>query len=307
MALGIDIYARYQNVTDWNAVRGRGVGYLWVKLTDGGSRAASPGDRLVAGAKSVGIPVGGYHFGETSPSPEQQAAVFVNEVRRLDATGLVPVLDIEAPFGADGGARDFGIRFCRAVEAQGFRPGVYMNNAFAKVLRPDGWGINGLCIWIARYGARPDPAAGRYDIHQYSSSGQIPGISGSVDLNESYTDNQFAGGGNALATYYTEDTIMRIPKGGAENAGTSYTLPVSPLREHDLVIAPGAAPVVLYAVYNWTMTEGTGSGGNPVADPANPIVVNTQQGGSYIIPQGTTKIDIVYWADGDFSAGVFPR
>jgi lysozyme len=307
--LGVDLFARYQKVTDWTAVRARGVGYIWVKLTDGGGRATNPGDGLVAGAHQAGIPVGGYHFAETSPSPEQQAAVFIGEVRRLGATGLVPVLDLETPFKPDAFAQDFGIRFCRAVEAAGFRPGVYMNNGFARALRPDGWGIPGLVIWIARYGAHPDAAAGRYDIHQYSSSGTVPGISaGGVDLNESYTDSHFTSGpapGSGVAAYYTEDSIMRVPKGGAEGEGTSYTLPASALREHDLVIAPGATPVVVYAVYNWTMRRGEGSGGNPIT-PGEPYVVDTQEGASWRIPLGTTKIDLVYWADADFSVGVMP-
>ncbi|WP_020667871.1 glycoside hydrolase family 25 protein [Amycolatopsis nigrescens] len=193
MALGIDIYARYQNVTNWQAVKNHGVGYVWVKLTDGGGKAVVPGDGLVAGAKSVGIPVGGYHYAQFSPTPERQAEIFIAEIRRLGATGLVPALDLEAPFGPNGAARDFGIRFCRRVAELGFRPGVYMNNAFAKATRPDGWGIAGLAIWLARYGARPDASAGHYDVHQYSSSGQVPGISGSVDLNDSYTNNHFAG------------------------------------------------------------------------------------------------------------------
>ncbi|QWF83789.1 glycoside hydrolase family 25 protein [Amycolatopsis sp. CA-230715] len=200
MALGIDIYRKFQTVTDWNAVRNHGVGYVWTKLTDGGGIAtAGPADAIVNGAKSVGIPVGGYHYAQLSPSPERQAEIFIAEVRRLDATGLVPALDLEAPFGPNAGARDFGIRFCRHVAELGYRPGVYMNNAFAKATRPDQWGIPGLAIWIARYGARPDPAAGHYDVHQYSSSGQVPGIRASgVDLNDSYTNNHFAGGGEFL-------------------------------------------------------------------------------------------------------------
>ncbi|WP_158886364.1 glycoside hydrolase family 25 protein [Amycolatopsis anabasis] len=193
MALGIDLYARYQKVTDWRAVRNRGVGYVWVKLTDGGGRAQYPGDGLVSGARSVGIPVGGYHYAQTSPAPERQAEILINEVRRLGATGLVPMLDLEAPFAPNNAARDFAIRFCRKVASLGFRPGVYMNNSFAKALRPDNWGIGELVIWLARYGARPDAAAGRYDVHQYSQAGQIPGINASgVDLNESYTNRHFA-------------------------------------------------------------------------------------------------------------------
>jgi lysozyme len=220
MALGIDIYARYQKVTDWHAVKGHGVGYVWVKLTDGDGRVANPGDSLVAGAKSVGIPVGGYHFSQPG-SPEGQADLLLGEVRRLGATGLVPMLDMEDnPPGSGrpnipaGQKRDFVIRFCNRVRAAGFRPGVYMNNADARALRPDTMPVPGLVIWIARYGAKPD-YGGRYDLHQYSSSGGISGIQAqAVDLNESYTNNHFA---VASKTEEDEDMSVIAPAGTNEH------------------------------------------------------------------------------------------
>lgn len=189
MALGLDIY-RYQTVTNWGAVKNHGVQYIWVKLTDGGGPAIVKGDAQVNGAKSIGIPVGGYHYAQFSPSPEAQADILLREVDRLGAHGLVPMLDIEAPFSANQQAKDFAVRFCDKVAARGHRPGVYMSDSFARVLRPDTWPVNPV-IWIARYGARP-AYPGRYDVHQYSSSGTVPGIIGSVDMNESYTNAHFA-------------------------------------------------------------------------------------------------------------------
>jgi GH25 family lysozyme M1 (1,4-beta-N-acetylmuramidase) len=196
----MDIYGAYQNVIDWAAVKNHGVGFVWVKLTDGAGPADVRGDRQVAGAKSVAIPVGGYHFVQAHPSPEAQADLFADEVLRLRATDLAAMLDLEdnpprsqRPNIPDGQKRDFAIRFCRQVARRGLKPGVYMNNSLASKLHPDQWDVSGLVIWIARYGAQPDPAAGRYDAHQYSSSGHVPGITAQgVDLNESYTTNIFA-------------------------------------------------------------------------------------------------------------------
>ncbi|QRP43682.1 glycoside hydrolase family 25 protein [Amycolatopsis sp. FDAARGOS 1241] len=196
MALGIDIYRRFQTVTSWPRVKQAGVTFVYVKLTDGGGTpAGGTGDNEVNGARSVGIPVGGYHFVQANPGAEAQADILLGEVTRLGATGCVPMLDLEDnPAGSampnipDSQKAAFGKAFCRRLDARGFRPGVYMNNALATLLRPDNWGIPGLVIWIARYGARPAAAAGRYDIHQYSSSGSIPGITAAgVDLDESYT------------------------------------------------------------------------------------------------------------------------
>jgi GH25 family lysozyme M1 (1,4-beta-N-acetylmuramidase) len=214
MALGIDIYRRYQTVDNWSQVKNAGVTFCYVKLTDGNAVAsAGPGDNEINGAKSVGIPAGGYHFSQPGDAAAQ-ARLFVNEVKRTGALGLALQLDLEDNPPESGKAnipdsqkKAWGIAFCNEVMRLGFRPGVYMNNALAKLLRPDQWGINGLVIWIARYGAKPAPEAGRYDIHQYTSSGTILGIRASgVDLNESYTSNHFGSQGASMATVHERQT-----------------------------------------------------------------------------------------------------
>lgn len=199
MSPGVDIY-RYQTVTDWHALAGA-VSWAYVKLTDGAGPAVVRGDKQVNGCQSVNIPVGGYHYAQPG-NPEQQAAVLLSEIRRLGAVDLAPALDLEAPFTPGSAAKDFGIRFCRAVAEAGYRPAVYMSASWAGTMRPDQWGIPGLVIWVAAYGtnsgAAYDPKrtpatvtryyAGRYDIHQYTSTGRVAGISGVVDVNEALTD-----------------------------------------------------------------------------------------------------------------------
>jgi hypothetical protein len=71
-----------------------------------------------------------------------------------------------------------------------------MNNSFARALRPDTWDPDPV-LWIARYGARPD-YGGPVDVHQYSSSGQVTGIAGSVDLNWAYTKRHLHKGGDDM-------------------------------------------------------------------------------------------------------------
>ncbi|MEV4053048.1 GH25 family lysozyme [Amycolatopsis sp. NPDC049688] len=197
MARGTDVHPYYQRGLRWNQVSD--VHFAWVKVSDGGAAYSMTfggvryvPDTHVAGAKAAGIPVGGYHYAQLTPGPEVQADVLLGEVARLGARGVAPMLDLEAPFQANAAARTFGVAFCRRVAAAGYRPAVYMSAAFARVLRPDQWDVPGLVIVIARYGARPEaPGAaqylGRYDVHQYSSSGTLPGSAGAVDLDESYT------------------------------------------------------------------------------------------------------------------------
>jgi GH25 family lysozyme M1 (1,4-beta-N-acetylmuramidase) len=41
--------------------------------------------------------------------------------------------------------------------------------------------------WVARYGSQPQRVK-KYGVWQYSETGRVPGISGNVDLDESYID-----------------------------------------------------------------------------------------------------------------------
>lgn len=193
MASGIDIY-RYQTVTDWGAVKRAGVTFVYVKGTDGGGLAPVHADGQVRGAQGVQIPVGLYHYAQLSPSPETQADVLTAEVRRLGATGMPPALDLEAPFGPNTAARQFAQRFLNRLRANGF-PVVtlYANTSMLAGIGADTLGVPGLKIWAANYGVNDGKRhsysySGHVDIHQYTSSGRVAGITGLVDMNESLTN-----------------------------------------------------------------------------------------------------------------------
>jgi len=208
VAFGIDIYDRYQDVTDWRVVRDAGVRFCIIKATDGGGRAVAPADAFVRGARSVGIPVGLYHYAQLSPGPEIQADVLNAEFRRLGPVQLPPVLDLEGDFHLKAGdspatrtqkisrAVDFARRFATRLSACGHpRVLLYVNTSFLSSLRPHTWGLPGLLVWAADYGPNdgrrhPDlsPYTGPVAIHQYTDRGRVPGITGNVDLNESLTD-----------------------------------------------------------------------------------------------------------------------
>ena len=77
MARGTDVHPFYQRGLRWDQVSD--VAFAWVKVSDGGApyTRADGGvlhrpDTHVAGAKARGIPVGGYHYAQPSPAPEQQ-------------------------------------------------------------------------------------------------------------------------------------------------------------------------------------------------------------------------------------------
>lgn len=196
--LGIDIY-RYQTVTDWNAVRRHGVSFVYVKGSDGGGPAIVRADVQVRGAQSVDLPVGLYHYAQLSPGPEAQANILTAEVRRLNATGLPPALDLESPFLPNGVARDFARRFLTQLRNNGFNSvTLYANTSMLTGIAADTIGVPGTVIWAANYGNNDGNRhsmtyRGKVDVHQYTSVGLVRGISGRVDMNESLTNALFEG------------------------------------------------------------------------------------------------------------------
>ena len=198
MAKGIDIY-RYQTVTDWNAVRNSGVQFVWVKLSDGFGPAKVRGDGHVGGAKSVGIPVGGYHFAQKG-DPARQAHVFLGELNRLGAWGIVPALDIENSGVSWSGqeAHDFTVGFLAEMRRYTARVALYANTSELGAMRAADVvaKVPGTIIWEANYGNNngsrhslpPTAWAPHRAAHQFTSVGRVPGIRENTDINESFID-----------------------------------------------------------------------------------------------------------------------
>lgn len=299
MATGVDVHCYYQRGLRWDQVSG--VHYVWVKVSEGmrantyttGGVTYRP-DTHIAGAKSRGIPVGGYHYAQPG-DPRAQADLLVNEVERLGATGVLPALDIEAPFTPNQAARDFGEAFCNRVRERGYRPVAYMSDSFAAVLKPSTWASKPV-LWIARYGAQPKST--RYDVHQYRSDGALPGSAGAVDFNESYNDSHLAAAatnppaaltGKIMMTEANMATLPAAPGGGYEVLATPPDANVKLIFASKSVITGGN-------VYNWSPTPGAGTGGNP-----GQWKTEVQEGEAIALPRGTSKAHIEYTCDSPVS------
>jgi GH25 family lysozyme M1 (1,4-beta-N-acetylmuramidase) len=310
MVDGIDVFTLYQDVRDWRAVRRGGYAFCYVKVSDGNEDRADNG--YGPAGRAAGLAMGAYHYAQPG-NPVAQADRLIARARAAALTDLAPALDLEDPFTPGPAAASFAVAFLRRVAQLGHRPALYGNNTMlSAVLGPVRAAVPETLIWAARYGAEPTVP---YDVWQWSSSGHVPGISaGSVDLNRADAipyDRPAPGTASSTSTTsITEEdcTMIRIPKGGSEGGidkAVNYQLAVSMLREHDVIIAPGDKPVVLYASYHWAWDRGTG--GNPVPDRNKPVVVPVQGSYSYIVPKGTGKVDLLFWADDDFTVHTAPR
>jgi lysozyme len=199
---GVDLHAVYQRTIDWPRVAQSDLVFFYVQVSRGAGvlerefegKLYTP-DSQCEGVHSIGRLLGGYHYATRDASPERQAALLANQVRKFGAYGLPPALDLEKPFAPDDpDTVDFGRRFLTALRQHGFGQVTIYSNAFllGKV-KPDTWGVPGLVIWAADYAtdAKGDPAPLRYftgpvDIRQYSSTTRIDGIGPEfVDMNRS--------------------------------------------------------------------------------------------------------------------------
>lgn len=178
MSEGVDLFGLYNTVTDWRAVRNSGIEFAWVKLSDGNTNRDDYG--YVAAGRGVGIVMGGYHYAQPG-DPVAQANRLIDRCIAYGALELAPALDLESPFVPDQYAINFSVAFLKQVQARGHVPVLYANNSMLSgVLGPIRQTVPAVRVWGASYGAALTVP---HDVHQYTSSGRVPGIVGNVDRN----------------------------------------------------------------------------------------------------------------------------
>ncbi|WP_051697141.1 GH25 family lysozyme [Thioclava indica] len=187
---GIDA-ARYQGVIDWRRARAAGVSFAWLKASEGGDHIDPGFHQNARAARAAGVPVGGYHFFYFCRPAVEQARWFIKQVKRHSGD-LPPVLDIEwnhtspscqrRPDAAK--VRDEMRVFLRTLEAHyGTKPVIYTTIDF--------WEDNGLDqfrgydFWLRSVAGHPSSryADARWTFWQYSGTGVVPGVPGTVDMN----------------------------------------------------------------------------------------------------------------------------
>lgn len=192
---GIDA-ARYQGLIDWPRARATGVSFAWLKATEGGDRIDPGFAPNARAARAAGVPVGGYHFFYFCRTAAEQAEWFIRNVPRVKGD-LPPVLDIEwnhtspscqlrpDPAKVRAEMRTF-LEILRAHYH--VTPVIYTTVDF--------WADNdlgkmrGYDFWLRSVADHPSvryPGAS-WTFWQYTGTGVVPGIGGTVDL------NAFAGG-----------------------------------------------------------------------------------------------------------------
>lgn len=192
---GIDV-SYYQKEIDWQQVADFGIEFVIVRL---GCRGYESGslieDKMVhtylQGARQAGLKIGAYFYSQ---------AITVEEARE-EARFALEILDgfqLELPIAYDweyvsDTARtanmtgqllmDCTVAFCETIREGGYEPMVYFNPTMTQVyLDLAELQQQGYPFWLAHYSdVMTFPY--RVELWQYSYTGQVPGITGNVDLN----------------------------------------------------------------------------------------------------------------------------
>jgi lysozyme len=199
---GIDV-ARFQTSIDWNSARASGVNFAFIKATEGGDRVDEMFRSHWRGADAAGVRRGAYHFFYHCRSPEEQARWFFKQVPRRSGD-LPPVIDMEwTPTSPTCTIRrapeviraDAKVLIRMFTEHYGTAPILYTTVDFYEDNQM--YKLSGVDFWLRSVAAHPsDRYPGQHwAFWQYTSTGQIPGIAGDVDI------NVFAGNETAWADW----------------------------------------------------------------------------------------------------------
>jgi GH25 family lysozyme M1 (1,4-beta-N-acetylmuramidase) len=189
VADGIDV-SHWQGTIRWSQVKSDGISFAFMKATEGTTYPDPTLKTNWAGAQAVGIYRGAYHFARPSTgTAAAQARYFVSKVGSFSGAGVLPpVLDLEASGGLGVSAlRTWTSTFLTTVESlTGRTPIVYVSPAFWEHYLGNSTAFTRYPLWIAHYGVtapRVPGGWGRYTFWQRTSSGQVDGIAGDVDMN----------------------------------------------------------------------------------------------------------------------------
>lgn len=182
---GVDVSA-HQGRIDWARLKADGVGFAYIKASEGGDFVDARFSDNWREAKRAGVPRGAYHFFTQCRSGIDQARNFI-ATTPLDADALPPVVDVEHMGPCTKGPASTNLvaeieDFLDAVEARyGKRPILYTTRQFHDVYLPGAF--NAERFWIRSLGFPPGFRDGQWVFWQYHNDGRRDGVAGSIDLN----------------------------------------------------------------------------------------------------------------------------
>lgn len=201
-AHGIDVSGHKQDI-DWQAVAGDGIDFAIIRAGNrfygkNGSGAVARDsyfERNMEGAIAAGLPVGAYFFSNAITIEEalEEADLLLSMLEPYREHVTYPVVcDWEFLGGKESRAYGVDARtitaciaaFCQRVEEAGYQPMLYFNK-YCGYVKMDLSKLTQYDFWYAEYTEYGNVPSCRYGFQmwQYSSKGQVAGISSGVDMN----------------------------------------------------------------------------------------------------------------------------
>ena len=179
---GIDV-SKHQGTINWEEVKkDNKIQYVYIKATEGSDRVDERYQENLRNARKAGFKVGSYHYLTNKSSVTTQFKNFATNAPR-DQQDLIPVIDVEICNKWDAQQlRDSLKVFANMVEDYyGCRPIIYTYESFFKKYL--GKAFADYPIFIAKYSNElPNINGVKWILWQFSESGRVKGITGSVDL-----------------------------------------------------------------------------------------------------------------------------
>lgn len=189
---GIDV-SYHNGQIDWQKVKNDDVDFAIIRIGYGmyENQKDAKFEEYYQNAKTVGMPVGVYlySYAKNVSEAEREAECVL---KWLNGRSLeYPIyFDLEDKTQSNLGRNTLNEMckaFCNKIEQAGYWAGIYTNKDWA-INKIDGKVLGErYTYWIAQYNTECT-YNGKYDIWQYSSSGQVDGISTNVDMNIQYNE-----------------------------------------------------------------------------------------------------------------------
>lgn len=181
---GVDV-SWHQGPIDWRALAGDGVGFTYIKATEGGDYVDPRFARNWEDSARAGLLHGAYHYFTLCRPGAQQAAHFIANVPR-EAGMLPPAVDIEHRGPCRQGPTMSDLTgelaiYLDTLEAHyGVRPILYTTREYHDAHLSE---LQGERFWLRSLFARPTYRTNDWVIWQHHNSARKRGVSGPVDLN----------------------------------------------------------------------------------------------------------------------------
>ncbi|MEE0872288.1 MAG: glycoside hydrolase family 25 protein [Ruminococcus sp.] len=198
--VGIDV-SSYNGDINWSSVKNSGVDFVMVRLggrgygEDGTLYQDDRAAEYIKGAQSAGLKAGGYFFSQAVTNDE--AVEEADKVKEIlgDLKPDFPIAydweiikedEARTDKVSAEQATDCANAFCRQIAAHGYTPLLYSTSR-ELYFKYDLSKLADIDIWYSEYEDTPGFYY-QFSMWQYSKTGQVDGIEGTVDLNICFTD-----------------------------------------------------------------------------------------------------------------------